>query len=92
MFNDIAADRTEGTMRLISLRCVPCPAFRSAPADPGFTARRLSGTGSADCVRGVVSALSVDVGTVFLVLGVLRRGNVFVLHRLHRRATDGAAV
>lgn len=55
----------------------------------GFIALWLRKTGSVDTVQGVFSALSVDVGTVLLVLGVMHLGNVFVLNRLRRRAIDG---
>lgn len=55
----------------------------------GFIALWLRATGSADSARGVFSALSVDVGTVLLVLGAMHLGNVFVLNRLRRRAIDG---
>ena len=55
----------------------------------GFIALWLRKTGSVATVQGVFSALSVDVGTVLLVLGVMHLGNVFVLNRLRRRAIDG---
>ena len=61
-------------------------------ADLGFIALWLRGTGSAGSVRGVFSALSVDVGTVLLVLGAMHLGNVLVLDRLRRRTVDGPAV
>lgn len=55
----------------------------------GFIALWLRSTGTVVSARDVFSALSVDVGTVLLVLGVMHLGNVFVLNRLRRRAIDG---
>jgi hypothetical protein len=57
--------------------------------DLGFIALWLRSTGTVASARGVFTALSVDVGTVLLVLGVMHLGNVFVLNRLRRRAIDG---
>jgi len=55
----------------------------------GFIALWLRRTGSVADARGIFEALSVDVGTVLLVLGAMHLGNVFVLNRLRRRAIDG---
>lgn len=55
----------------------------------GFIALWLRKTGDVVDARGVFSALSVDVGTVLLVLGAMHLGNVFVLSRFRRRAIDG---
>lgn len=55
----------------------------------GFIALWLRKTGSVASVRDIFSALSVDVGTVLLVLGAMHLGNVFVLNRLRRRAIEG---
>lgn len=55
----------------------------------GFIALWMRRTGTVADARGIFSALSVDVGTVLLVLGALHLGNVFVLNRLRRRAIDG---
>jgi len=52
----------------------------------GFVALWLRG-GNTDVtdVRTVFTALSVKIGTVLLVLGVLHLGNVYVLNRIRRR-------
>ena len=52
----------------------------------GFVALWLKQGGTVADARGVFTALSVKVGTVLLVLGVLHLGNVFVLNRIRRRA------
>jgi hypothetical protein len=57
--------------------------------DLGFIALWMRKTGSVATTRGIFSALSVEIGTVLLVLGVMHLGNVFVLNRLRRRAIDG---
>ena len=52
----------------------------------GFVALWLRG-GDTDVsnTQGVFTALSVKIGTVLLVLGVLHLGNVYVLNRIRRR-------
>ena len=52
----------------------------------GFVALWLKQGGTVSDTRGVFTALSVKIGTVLLVLGVLHLGNVFVLNRIRRRA------
>jgi len=52
----------------------------------GFVALWLKQGGTVSDARGVFTALSVKIGTVLLVLGVLHLGNVFVLNRIRRRA------
>jgi hypothetical protein len=52
----------------------------------GFVALWLKQGGTVVDARGVFTALSVKIGTVLLVLGVLHLGNVFVLNRIRRRA------
>ncbi|HEU5332373.1 MAG TPA: hypothetical protein VFU73_06415 [Actinocrinis sp.] len=56
----------------------------------GFVALWLKQGGTVVDARGVFTALSVKVGTVLLVLGVLHLGNVFVLNRIRRRAAVAA--
>lgn len=52
----------------------------------GFVALWLRG-GDTDVTdaRSIFTALSVKIGTVLLVLGVLHLGNVYVLNRIRRR-------
>ncbi|MFI6982598.1 hypothetical protein ACIBSV_28895 [Embleya sp. NPDC050154] len=64
----------------------------------GFVALYLKGGGTIDTARDSVEALSVKLGTVLLVLGVLHLLNVYVLNRIRQRGladeaygTDGGA-
>jgi hypothetical protein len=56
----------------------------------GFVALWLKAGGTVADARGVFTALSVKVGTVLLVLGVLHLSNVFVLNKIRRRAVSAA--
>ncbi|HSA53720.1 MAG TPA: hypothetical protein VLH10_26855 [Yinghuangia sp.] len=51
----------------------------------GFVALYLKLGGGVDSVRESFEALSVKIGTVLLVLGVLHLVNVYVLNRIRRR-------
>jgi hypothetical protein len=59
----------------------------------GFVALYLKVADEVENMRGVFEALSVKVGTVLLVLGILHLGNVYVLNRIRRRGmTDQQGV
>lgn len=51
----------------------------------GFVALYLKSTDSIDDAREVFEALSVKLGVVLLVLGVMHLGNVYVLNKIRRR-------
>ncbi|MFF3563306.1 hypothetical protein ACFYXS_24985 [Streptomyces sp. NPDC002574] len=51
----------------------------------GFVALYLKNADAVDDARGLFEALSVKLGVVLLVLGVLHLGNVYVLNRIRRR-------
>ncbi|NGN64438.1 hypothetical protein G5C51_11055 [Streptomyces sp. A7024] len=51
----------------------------------GFVALYLKTADAVDDGRGLVEALSVKLGVVLLVLGVMHLGNVYVLSRIRRR-------
>jgi hypothetical protein len=51
----------------------------------GFVALYLKGAGTVENTRGLFEALSVKVGVVLLVLGVMHLGNVYVLSKIRRR-------
>jgi len=51
----------------------------------GFVALYLRSGGSVSDTRGIFEALSVKLGVVLLVLGVMHLGNVYVLNRIRRR-------
>ncbi|MEC4015951.1 hypothetical protein [Streptomyces sp. H27-D2] len=51
----------------------------------GFVALHLKATNAVLDARELVEALSVKLGVVLLVLGVLHLGNVFVLNKIRRR-------
>lgn len=51
----------------------------------GFVALYLKGGDTVGNARGLFEALSVKVGVVLLVLGVMHLGNVYVLNRIRRR-------
>ena len=58
----------------------------------GYVAIALRTTDVVVDAVSAVEALSVKVGTVVLVLGVIHLANLFVLNRLRRRAQAGARV
>ncbi|MGW0731113.1 hypothetical protein [Streptomyces sp. NPDC002851] len=51
----------------------------------GFVALYLNEDGAVADARGIFEALSVKLGVVLLVLGVMHLGNVWVLSRIRRR-------
>jgi hypothetical protein len=51
----------------------------------GFVALWMKTDDNVREVRGIFNALSVKLGTVLLVLGLLHLANVFVLNRIRRR-------
>jgi hypothetical protein len=51
----------------------------------GFVALYLKNADGVADARGLFEALSVKVGVVLLVLGVMHLGNVYVLNRIRRR-------
>lgn len=51
----------------------------------GFVALYLRTAGAVTEARGLFEALSVKIGVVLLVLGVMHLGNVYVLNRIRRR-------
>lgn len=51
----------------------------------GFVALYLKSAGSIETARGVFEELSVKLGVVLLVLGVMHLGNVYVLNKIRRR-------
>ncbi|MFC9324986.1 hypothetical protein [Kitasatospora sp. NPDC057015] len=51
----------------------------------GFVALWMKTDGQVVGTQGVFDALSVKLGTVLLVLGVMHLGNVYVLNRIRRR-------
>ncbi|NUP40095.1 MAG: hypothetical protein HOY76_24545 [Streptomyces sp.] len=51
----------------------------------GFVALYLKSADSIDTARQVFEELSVKLGVVLLVLGVMHLGNVYVLNRIRRR-------
>lgn len=51
----------------------------------GFVALYLKSTDTIDDARQVFEALSVKLGVVLLVLGVMHFGNVYVLNKIRRR-------
>jgi hypothetical protein len=51
----------------------------------GFVALWMKNGTDVEQVRGIFNALSVKLGTVLLVLGLLHLGNVFVLNKIRRR-------
>ncbi|MEU3461480.1 hypothetical protein ABZ721_16260 [Streptomyces sp. NPDC006733] len=51
----------------------------------GFVALYLKAADAVDDARGLFEALSVKLGVVLLVLGVLHLGNVFILNKMRRR-------
>ncbi|MEV6326570.1 hypothetical protein [Streptomyces sp. NPDC051909] len=51
----------------------------------GFVALYLSGDGAVADARQLLEALSVKLGVVLLVLGVMHLGNVYVLNKIRRR-------
>ncbi|MFJ8000968.1 hypothetical protein ACIQ7D_28220 [Streptomyces sp. NPDC096310] len=51
----------------------------------GFVALYLKAADTVENARGLFEALSVKVGVVLLVLGVMHLGNVYVLNRIRRR-------
>lgn len=52
----------------------------------GFVALFMSGSGFVTTARVVVENVSIKVGVVLLVLGVIHLGNVWVFNRYRRRA------
>ncbi len=56
----------------------------------GFVAWYLRTTDTVAATQQVFETLSVKIGTVLLVLGVLHLGNVWIFNRLRRRSTDDA--
>ncbi|MFG1808919.1 hypothetical protein [Streptomyces sp. NPDC049040] len=51
----------------------------------GFVALYLKSADTVDNARGVFEQLSVKLGVVLLVLGVMHLGNVYVLNKIRRR-------
>ncbi|MFI9099722.1 hypothetical protein ACIGXA_04290 [Streptomyces fildesensis] len=51
----------------------------------GFVALYLKAADAVEDARGLFEALSVKLGVVLLVLGVLHLGNVFILNKMRRR-------
>ncbi|MDH2391827.1 MULTISPECIES: hypothetical protein [Streptomyces] len=51
----------------------------------GFVALYLKSADGVGDARGLFEALSVKIGVVLLVLGVMHLGNVYVLNRIRRR-------
>ncbi|MFF1417319.1 hypothetical protein [Streptomyces sp. NPDC058280] len=51
----------------------------------GFVALYLKNADAVENARGLFEALSVKVGVVLLVLGVMHLGNVYVLNKIRRR-------
>ncbi|MFD7613616.1 hypothetical protein [Streptomyces sp. NPDC059828] len=51
----------------------------------GFVALYLNQDSTVTTARGVFEALSVKLGVVLLVLGVMHLGNVYVLNKIRRR-------
>ncbi|MEU8621689.1 hypothetical protein [Streptomyces sp. NPDC048623] len=51
----------------------------------GFVALYLRGDGAVADARQLLEALSVKLGVVLLVLGVMHLGNVYVLNKIRRR-------
>ncbi|MDG4861516.1 hypothetical protein P8605_25600 [Streptomyces sp. T-3] len=51
----------------------------------GFVALYLKAAEAVETSRGLVEALSVKLGVVLLVLGVMHLGNVWVLNKIRRR-------
>ncbi|MFF5564265.1 hypothetical protein ACFY7Z_04170 [Streptomyces sp. NPDC012623] len=51
----------------------------------GFVALYLKAADAVTNARGLFEALSVKLGVVLLVLGVMHLGNVYVLNRIRRR-------
>ncbi|MDX3852272.1 hypothetical protein [Streptomyces sp. AK02-01A] len=51
----------------------------------GFVALYLKSADAVEQARGLFEALSVKVGVVLLVLGVMHLGNVYVLNKIRRR-------
>ncbi|MFE3827500.1 hypothetical protein [Streptomyces sp. NPDC059092] len=51
----------------------------------GFVALYLKAADAVENARGLFEALSVKVGVVLLVLGVMHLGNVYVLNKMRRR-------
>ncbi|MEU6868616.1 hypothetical protein ABZ924_36215 [Streptomyces sp. NPDC046876] len=51
----------------------------------GFVTLYLRSADSIDTARGLFEALSVKLGVVLLVLGVMHLGNVWVLNKMRRR-------
>jgi hypothetical protein len=51
----------------------------------GFVALYLKNADPVENARGLFEALSVKLGVVLLVLGVLHLGNVYVLNKIRRR-------
>ncbi|MEU3047947.1 MULTISPECIES: hypothetical protein [unclassified Streptomyces] len=51
----------------------------------GFVALYLKAADAVADARGLFEALSVKIGVVLLVLGVMHLGNVYVLNRIRRR-------
>ncbi|MFF4603046.1 hypothetical protein ACFY12_09880 [Streptomyces sp. NPDC001339] len=51
----------------------------------GFVTLYLRSADAVDDARGLVETLSVKLGVVLLVLGVLHLGNVYVLNKIRRR-------
>ncbi|MFI6699524.1 hypothetical protein ACIBJC_11210 [Streptomyces sp. NPDC050509] len=51
----------------------------------GFVALYLKAAEAVENARGLFEALSVKVGVVLLVLGVMHLGNVYVLNKIRRR-------
>ena len=51
----------------------------------GFVALYLKNADAVTETRGLFEALSVKIGVVLLVLGVMHLGNVYVLNRIRRR-------
>jgi hypothetical protein len=57
----------------------------------GFVALYLRAGKSVHDLRGAFDTLSVKVGIVLLVLGILHLGNVWIFSRMRRRTTYGSA-
>ncbi|MFE1962812.1 hypothetical protein [Streptomyces sp. NPDC059479] len=51
----------------------------------GFVALYLKNADAVEHARGLFEALSVKIGVVLLVLGVMHLGNVYVLNKIRRR-------
>jgi hypothetical protein len=51
----------------------------------GFVALYLKTSDAVEDSRGLFEALSVKIGVVLLVLGVMHLGNVYVLNKIRRR-------